>query len=157
MIHFKNSTALIIGIPRKGWSASKSGSPVIMQAACAVKANSRNMSSVASRQAFISTVASITTPCNRIFSRNESRAASDKYLSNLVRDSVSDSSCTIGGDKTTIPPSTALSTASFVFDRGKITALTNTLVSITKRFLAMVIIFTKKVNHGGFVPLHQFA
>ena len=42
---FKKVAALIMGIPRNGWSASKCGSPLIMQAAFAATASSKKIAS----------------------------------------------------------------------------------------------------------------
>ena len=47
---FKKSDAFMIGIPRNGSSTSRSSSPVMMQEALAVAANSRNLLSLGSRQ-----------------------------------------------------------------------------------------------------------
>ena len=46
----KKSLALKIGIPRKGWSVSKCGSPVMMHEACDAMASSRIMLSSGSWQ-----------------------------------------------------------------------------------------------------------
>src|SRR5665213_4336362 len=63
---FKKSTAFKMGISRNGFKTRRSLSPVIMQEALTEIANSRNLSSLGSRQAVILSVGEKKTAFNEI-------------------------------------------------------------------------------------------
>ena len=86
---FKKSTAVKIGIPRKGRKTNKSLSPVIMHEGFAAIANSRNLLSLGSRQLVIVSDISekIASSLNSFRANNFS--SGEIYLSNLGRNKTS--------------------------------------------------------------------
>ena len=88
----KKSVAFRMGIPRKGWRTSKSLSPDMIQEALEATANSRNLSSLGSRQSDI--FSNISCGIKMLFTsfRKSSLFGREIYLSNLERTKVSNNS-----------------------------------------------------------------
>lgn len=128
----KNSLGEMMGMFSKGWSANKSGSPVIIQFALADKASSRNISSFGSWHfetrcdTFINTVSAT----NR--AKNLLRSPALKYLSNLCLLMTSFSSAYVKSEQTIVPKLRALSNTLSCKDILNRAALIRTLVSIIK-------------------------
>ena len=75
----------MMGIFSKGWSTSKSGSPVMMQSALPEMASSRYLSSFGSRHIFMALEILMGVARDSTSSRNNCRNSIDAYLSNFDR------------------------------------------------------------------------
>src|SRR5690242_5500842 len=138
---FKKSLAVKIGIPRKGCNSNKSLSPVMMQDAFAATANSRNLLSFGSRQAFTLSDTSM----NIAFCVRSSKMAylvsREIYLSNLFLTKTSQNSLYVSMLDTNFPVAMALLYARVGFDCNKRKALTRVFVSRTKKLFLIQQLF----------------
>lgn len=122
----------MMGILSNGFKTSKSGSLVIMQPALPESANSRNISSLGSRQALTLCTTAINNDSTLCLTKNLFLSTSLKYLLNLLRYSTSFSSAYTSSESKIFPILRAFSNAWSVTEPLNSAALINTLVSKTK-------------------------
>jgi hypothetical protein len=112
----------------KGCKTSRSWSPVMMQDAPAVRASSRNLLSLGSRQALTIIFGKKTRELlsTRLIASKRS-ALFKKYLSNFLRKITSANSCKVGSEITNLPLSNARSRACALIDFRRRAALISEL------------------------------
>jgi hypothetical protein len=136
-------------MPRKGFSARRSVSPVTICVPCPLTANSRNLSSFGSRQACIC-ISTSTHSASRVSAARKDRTSSScTYRRNRFRLKTSWSSARTAKEISTLPSRKALFSAWRGFESGRSKALTKTFVSNTQRNYAP---FRRESSISGVSP-----